>query len=106
MACNKAFLSFLLNQLSPLTSITYRSMMGEYILYYHGKIAAYLCDDRLLIKPVAAAKALLPNAPLEAPYPGAGKMLLVENLADPIFLQQLFLAIEPQLPLPRKQHKN
>ena len=60
-------------------------MMGEYILYYHGKIAAYLCDDRLLIKPVAAAKVLLPNAPLEAPYPGAGKMLLVENLEDPIF---------------------
>ena len=106
MATSKTYLQFILDQLSGLEGITYRAMMGEYILYYHGKIAAYLCDDRLLIKPVAAAKALLPNAPLEAPYPGAGKMLLVENLEDPIFLQQLFLAIEPQLPLPRKQHKN
>ena len=106
MASSKNYLQFISEQLSGLEGIAFRAMMGEYILYYHGKIAAYLCDDRLLIKPVAAAKALLPNAPLEAPYLGAGKMLLVENLEDPIFLQQLFLAIEPQLPLPRKQHKN
>ena len=71
MASSKGYLQFLLDQLSNLEDIAYRSMMGEYILYYRGKIAAYVCDDRLLVKPVPAARELLPHAPMEAPYPGA-----------------------------------
>lgn len=70
MASSKGYLQFLLDQLSNLEDIAYRSMMGEYILYYRGKIAAYVCEDRLLVKPVPAARELLPHAPMEAPYPG------------------------------------
>ena len=49
MASSKEYLQFLLDQLSDLKEITYRMMMGEYILYYRGKIAAYVCDDLSLI---------------------------------------------------------
>lgn len=101
MATSKEYLTFILDQLSGLEGVSYRSMMGEYILYYRGKIAAYLCDDRLLVKPVAAARALLPEAPMEPPYPGAKDMLLVENVDDRVFLTALLEAMEPELPLPK-----
>ena len=103
MASSKAYLNFVLDQLTGLDGITYRAMMGEYILYYHGKIAAYICDDRLLAKPVKAAITLLPNAPMEPPYKGAKDMLLVEQVDDRAFLQQLFAAMYDELPAPKSQ---
>ena len=101
MATSREYLTFILDQLSGLEEVTYRGMMGEYILCYRGKIASYLCDDRLLVKPVAAARTLLPNAPLEPPYPGGKDMLLVEDVDDRTFLKALFEAMEPELPLPK-----
>ena len=80
MASSKEYLGFILDQLSGLDGISSRVMMGEYIIYYQGKIAAYICDDRLLVKPVPAAKSLMPNAPMEPPYEGAKDMLFVENV--------------------------
>ena len=67
MSASKEYLSFILEQLSLVDGITYRQMMGEYIIYHHGKIAAYLCDDRLLVKPVPSAAALMPDASYEPP---------------------------------------
>ena len=98
MATSKEYLVFILEQLSGLEGLSHRQMMGEHILYYQGRIAAYLCDDRLLVKPVDAAKALLPDAVWEPPYDGAKDMLLVDNVYDPAFLCALFDAMLPQLP--------
>lgn len=78
-------------------------MMGEYIIYHHGKIAAYVCDDRLLVKPVPAALALMPEAKYEPPYEGAKDMLLVENVDNKDFLQTLFESMYPQLPESKKK---
>ena len=103
MASSKEYLQFVMDQLSDLEEITYRMMMGEYILYYRGKIAAYICDDRLLVKPVPAAREILPHAPMEAPYPGAKEMLLVEEVDDRSFLQNLLVQMEPQLPEQKKK---
>ena len=105
MASGKAYLNFILDQLAPLGQITHRAMMGEYILYYRGKIAAYICDDRLMVKPVPAAMELLPEAPAQPPYPGARDMLVVENVDDGTFLVQLFEAMESQLPLTKAKNK-
>ena len=105
MAASKAYLSFILDQLSDLDGITYRAMMGEYILYYRGRICAYLCDDRLFIKPVPAARALLPDASMEPPYPGAKEMLLAENVDDRDALQVLLNAIYPELPEPKPKRR-
>lgn len=105
MASSKDYLTFILEQLSDLNGITSRSMMGEYILYHQGKIAGYLCDDRLLVKPVAAARRLLPNAPMEPPYEGAKEMLLVELVDDRAFLKTLFEAMYDELPVPKKKSK-
>lgn len=101
MSTSKEFLGFILEQLSGLESITYRLMMGEYIIYCRGKIAAYLCDDRLLVKPVEAAKSLMPDASCEAPYAGAKEMLLVDNVDDREFLSELFEAMYDELPAPK-----
>ena len=105
MASSKEYLAFILDQLSGLDGISSRVMMGEYIIYYQGKIAAYICDDRLLVKPVPAAKSLMPNAPMEPPYEGAKDMLFVENVDDRDFLTTLFQAMFDQLPEPKVKKK-
>lgn len=103
MATSKEYLEFILDQLSMLDGITHRAMMGEYMLYHHGKLAAYLCDDRLLVKILPSTTKLLPDARKEPPYEGAKDMLLVENVDDQEFLKALFEAMYPELPEPKKK---
>ncbi|MDO5346811.1 MAG: competence protein TfoX [Lachnospiraceae bacterium] len=103
MATSKEYLHFILDQLSGLTEITYRCAFGEYMIYYCGKVAAYLCDDRLLVKPVPSAVRMMPGARYEPPYEGAKEMLLVENVDDREFLAVLFTAMHPELPEPKKK---
>lgn len=103
MATSKDYINFILGQLSGLEEITCRSMMGEYIIYYRGKIAAYVCDGRLLVKPVEAAKRYIPDGVFEPPYEGAKDMLLVENVDDSEYLKGLFEAIYEELPMPKKK---
>lgn len=106
MATSKEYLAFILDQLSMLGGITHRSMMGEYMIYYHGKLAAYLCDDRLLVKILPSTTTLLPDARKEPPYEGAKDMLLVENVDDREFLKALFEAMYPELPEPKKKRND
>lgn len=103
MATDKEYLNFILEQLSELDNITHIKMMGEYIIYFRDKIAAYVCDNRFLVKPVDAAKKLLPDAALEPPYDGAKDMILVDNIDDKEFLKELFIAMYPELPEKKKK---
>ena len=86
MASSKDYLQFILEQLSDLEEITYRTMMGEYILYYRGKIVGGIYDDRLLVKPIKSAVSYMPEAAYELPYEGAKEMLFVDNVDDKEFL--------------------
>ncbi len=103
MASSKAYLDFILEQLSELDEITYRAMMGEYIIYYRGKIIGGIYDDRLLVKPVKSAIAYMPDATYELPYEGAKEMLLVDNVDNKEYLARLFNAIYEELPTPKKK---
>ena len=103
MASSKEYLYFILEQLSELDGITYRAMMGEYIIYYRGKIVGGIYDDRLLVKPTKSAVALMPEAPRELPYEGAKEMLLVEDIEDRELLKKLFEAMYEELPEPKKK---
>ena len=103
MASSKEYLNFILDQLSGLDGITYRAMMGEYIIYYNGKIVGGIYDDRFLVKPVKAAVAILPDAKMELPYEGGKEMLLVEDVDNRKFLQELLHAIYEELPTVKKK---
>ncbi len=103
MASSKEYLEFILEQLSPLEDITYKAMMGEYILYFRGKIVGGIYDDRFLVKNVKSAEELMPDAPLELPYEGAKEMLLVEDVDNRAFLTELLEAMYPELPAPKKK---
>lgn len=105
MASSKEFLNYILEQLSELDDITYRAMMGEYIIYYKGRVAGGIYDNRFLVKPIKAAVTLLPDAPFEKPYEGAKEMLLIENIDDREFLAKLFSAMYDELPVPKKKSK-
>lgn len=105
MSSTKDYLEYILEQLSFLDEITYRSMMGEYIIYYRGKIIGGIYDDRFLVKPVKSAKEMMPNARMELPYEGAKEMLLVDDVENKKFLKELLEAMYDELPAPKKRHK-
>ena len=103
MASIKEYLKFILDQLSPLDDVSYRAMMGEYIIYCQGKIIGGIYDDRFLVKPVKSAVQMMPDASRELPYGGAKEMLLVDNVDDRAFLCGLVKAIADELPAPEKK---
>ena len=103
MASSKEYLEFILEQLSLPEDVSYRAMMGEYILYYRGKVVGGIYDDRFLVKPVQAAVAMMPEAVGELPYEGAKEMLLVDNVENTEFLQALLEAMYDELPAPKKR---
>ena len=105
MASSKEYLEFILGQLSGLKGITYRAMMGEYIIYYKGKTVGGIYDDRLLVKPVKSALAYMPVASYELPYEGASEMLLVDEVDNGEYLTGLFEAIYDELPAPKFRKK-
>ena len=105
MASTKEYLDFILDQLSGLDEITYRAMMGEYIIYYRGRIVGGVYDDRFLVKPTKTAIAMMPDAERELPYEGAKEMLLVDNVDDREFLQKLLEEMYKELPVPKVRGK-
>ena len=98
MASSKEYLDFILDQLSELDGISWRKMMGEYILYRHGKIVGGIYDDRFLVKPTKSAAEMMPDAGREIPYDGAKEMLLVDNVENREFLRELLEAMDGELP--------
>ena len=105
MASSKTYLDLILDQLSDLEDISYRAMMGEFIIYYCDKIVGGIYDDRLLVKAVPAAIAYMPDASYELPYQGAKEMLLVEEVDNKTFLSGLFNAMFDELPTPKPKKK-
>ncbi|SFI40484.1 TfoX N-terminal domain-containing protein [Pseudobutyrivibrio sp. OR37] len=103
MASSKEYLEYVLEQLSSLDDITYKAMMGEYIIYYQGKIVGGIYDDRFLVKPTKSAMTMMPEASLELPYEGAKEMLLVDDIDNRDFLYELFNAMVDELPAPKKK---
>ena len=100
MASSKEYVAFILEQCEGLSA---RAMMGEFVLYYGGKVVGGVYDNRLLVKPTPSAKKRMPNAPMELPYEGAKEMLLVEDIENRDFLKELFEAMCEELPEPKKR---
>lgn len=103
MASTKAYLNFIMEQLSELDEVSFRAMMGEYILYYRGKVFGGIYDDRLLIKPVPAAVKMMPDATMELPYDGAKAMILVDDVDNREFLCELIESMWEELPEKKKK---
>ena len=105
MASSKEYLDFILEQVSELDNVSYKAMMGEFIIYYKGKIIGGIHDGRLLVKPVQSAINYMPNAVYELPYDGAKEMLLVDEVDNKEFLIGLFDAMYDDLPVPKPKKK-
>lgn len=105
MTSSKEYLDFILEQLSDLDDVSHRAMMGEYIIYYRGKVVGGIYDDRFLVKPTKSATAMMPNAVMELPYDGAKEMLLVDDVDNKDFLTGLFNSMYDELPAPKLKKK-
>lgn len=105
MASSRDYLDFILEQLSELEDINYRYMMGEYILYYKGKIVGGIYDDRFLVKAVKSAIDYMQDIKYELPYEGAKEMLLVDDVDNREYLAGLFNVMFDELPTPKPKKK-
>lgn len=105
MASRKEYLDFVLEQLSGLEGVSYRAMMGEYLLYFNDKLFGGIYDDRFLVKVTASSLELLPDAPQEMPYDGAKPMLLITEIDNKNYLRELILAMYEDLPEIKKRVK-
>ena len=105
MASSKEYLDFVLEQLSDLDEVSFRAMMGEFILYYRGRVFGGIYDDRLLVKPVPSAVKLMPNATMELAYDGAKEMILMDDIDNREFLCELIRSMWEELPEKKKQKK-
>ena len=103
MASSKEYLDYVMDQLSGLQDVAYKAMMGEYIIYYRGKIVGGIYDDRFLVKPVKAALTMMPDAEMEIPYEGAKEMILVDDVENRSFLTELLENMYDELPAPKKK---
>ncbi len=103
MATSKEYLTFVLEQMKEVEGVSHRAMMGEYVLYYKGKVIGGIYDNRFLVKPVASAVSMMPDASWEIPYDGAKKMLLVDDLENKDFLRELLEKMFDELPFPKKR---
>ena len=103
MASSKEYLDFILEQLSDFDEVSHRAMMGEYIIYYRGKVVGGIYDDRFLVKPTKSAVAMMPNADMELPYEGAKEMLLVDDVDNKELLRKLLKSMYEELPAPKKK---
>ena len=103
MASSKEYLDFIMEQLSESGDVSYRAMMGEYVIYYRGKVVGGIYDNRFLVKPVKAAVSMMPNAEMELPYDGAKEMLLVDDVENKAFLRALLDAMYGELPAPKRR---
>ena len=103
MASSKGYLDYILEQLSSLGDVTYRAMMGEYIIYYRGKVIGGIYDDRFLVKPTKSAQAMMPDAEMELPYEGAKEMLLIDSVENRELLEELLETMYEELPAPKKR---
>ena len=105
MASTKEYLDFILEQLSELEEITYRAMMGEYIIYYRGKVVGGIYDDRFLVKPVKSAIEMMPEADKELPYEGAKDYFYIADVDDRDYLSQIVRETCIVLPEPKNKRR-
>ena len=105
MASSKDYLEFILEQLPGSDDISYRAMMGEFIIYYRGKVVGGIYDDRFLVKTTKSALTMMPNADMEVPYEGAKEMILVDDVENREFLGELLEAMYKELPAPKKKKR-
>ena len=100
MASSQEYLDYVLELLDEVPDVTWRKMMGEYLLYSCGKLFGGIYDDRFLVKDTTAARKILSIE--EIPYDGASPMLLVDiEEAESIF--ELVMAMLPELPEAKKR---
>ena len=103
MASSKEYLNYIMEQLSETEDVSYRAMMGEYVVYCRGRVVGGIYDDRFLVKATNAARVMMPDAPFELPYPGGREMLLVDNVENKAFLRDLMELIAAEVPLKKRK---
>lgn len=107
MATKQSTIDYLLEQLTHISNIRYRKMFGEYAIYCNNKVVAFVCDDKLFIKPTKAGRDLIETLEEAPPYPGAKLYFYIsaDLWEDKEWLSRLITTTAEELPLPKPKKK-
>ena len=89
MASSKEYRDYIIEELNLLDDITYKPMMGEYLLYYKRILFGGIYDDRLLVKITDSNKKY--NMKESIPYKGAKPMYLVSDVDNKELLKDIII---------------
>lgn len=104
MATTKEFHDYILENLQKVGLVTTRKMMGEYCVYFQGKMIGDICDNCLFLKPTASTLRLLPDAERAYPYEGSKTlMVVVEDVEDTALMKKVLEGMYGELPEPTKK---
>ncbi len=108
MASQRDTLDFILEQVACVPRVTFRKMFGEFAIYVDGKVVAFLCDDKLFLKPTKAGGEFIVNVQEGFPYPGSKPHFFIsgELWDDSLWLSRLFVITSTEvLPSVKKPKK-
>lgn len=107
MATSKEFHDYILENLKLAGNVTTRSMMGEYLVYYNGRLVGNICDNCLLFKQTKSSLQLLEGAEMMYPYEGSKTLMLaVEDVENHQLMAELLCRMYEELPQPKKKNKS
>ena len=89
MASTKEYRDFILEQLREL-NVTYKPMMGEYLLYYKDTLFGGIYDDRLLVKRTETNKKY--NMEEVIPYENAKPLYYVTDVDNIDLLKEIVIS--------------
>lgn len=106
MSTTKEFHDYVIDCLSRAGEVTSKKMMGEYCIYYQGKLIGNICDNRLLLKQTDTSKKLLSDCNLEYPYEGSKTLMYaVEEIERSELIKELLNGMYQELPEPKKRKR-
>lgn len=106
MATSKEFHDYIVENLRRVGEVSTRKMMGEYCVYYQGKMIGDICDNCLFLKPTESVLRLLPEADRAYPYEGSKTLMaVVEDVEDVELMSKVLNEMYKELPEPKKKSK-
>ncbi len=107
MATSKEFHDYVVESLRRVGDVSTRRMMGEYCIYYRGKLIGDICDNCLFLKPTESVLWLMPDAQRAYPYEGSKTlMVVVEAIEDTELMRNVLNRMYEELPEPKKKIKS
>jgi DNA transformation protein and related proteins len=103
MATTKEFAQYIVG-IMGVEHFSVKPMFSEYCIYCDGKVVGFICDNRLLIKPMAQSKILEGQCEMDQAYPESKLYYVIdESKIDDLDLREICFAMAAAIPEKKKK---